>query len=135
MEQSQAETAQEARIQTEIQEPEVELAVEEEEFPEPLEPEEFFHHEPAVAPAATAPRERKSSKELHPHNEGKQLFSSKHPVARWNAAPSKDTPDVVTVIRTQPPIESRAPKNGGQMPSRQSPPQQFRRTCQAVHWN
>ena len=61
------------------------------------------------------------------------MFSSKHPVARWNAAPSKDTPDVVTVILTQPPKPG--PKNGGQMPSRQSPPKHFRRTCQAVHWN
>ena len=34
------------------------------------------------------------------------MFSSKHPVARWNAAPSKDTPDVVTVILTQPPTKA-----------------------------
>ena len=61
------------------------------------------------------------------------MFSSKHPVARWNAAPSKDTPDVVTVILTQPPKPGS--RNGGQMPKRHSPPKHFRRTCQAVHWN
>ena len=58
MEETQAETPQESRIQIEIQEPEVELAVEEQEFPEPFEPEVFPRYASTIAPAPSAPRER-----------------------------------------------------------------------------
>jgi hypothetical protein len=98
-------------LKCEIQEPEVKLAVKEEEFSEPFEPEEFPHHEPAVAPAESPPRERFAPKNCIATMKGNScshtgtqsqdgmLHQETHMLLMKHMC--EDTPDVLAVILTQ----------------------------------
>jgi hypothetical protein len=110
VEETLAEAPQEPWIECEIQEPDVELAIEEDEFPEPFQPEESSHQEPAIAPAAAAPRERLAPKNYIPTMKGN---SCSHTFTQWQdgvmhpethmlvmKCRCKDTSNVVAVILT-----------------------------------